>query len=104
MPTPASQPSRPSSSPPSGPSDDNDDDNGGDGNNNAGGPDSSPRRSLHPNTSNPLKNVQGWTLQRYTAFKPGQMAMSTCAEEAYRRRGGQTCQTNRDGMGGVQNS
>ena len=36
MPTPASQPSRPSSSPPGGPSDDDDDDNGGECNNNVG--------------------------------------------------------------------
>jgi len=59
MPTPASQPLRPSSSPPGGPSDDDDDDNGGEGNNNVGGPDSSPRRTPCPIPSNPSQGGSG---------------------------------------------
>ena len=59
MPTPASQPSRPSSSPPGGPSDDDDDDNGGEGNNNVGGPDSSPGRTPCPIPSNPSQGGSG---------------------------------------------
>jgi len=53
MPTPASQPSRPSSSLPSGPSDDDNNDNGGNANDNVVGPSSSPRCSPRPNMSNP---------------------------------------------------
>jgi len=60
--TPASQPSRPSSSPLGGPSDDDDDDNGGEGNDNAGRPDSSPGRTPRPITSNPSQGGSGGAL------------------------------------------
>jgi hypothetical protein len=48
----ASKPSQPSSSPLGGPSDD-DDDNEGDGDGDDGGHDSTPPRSMRPDTSNP---------------------------------------------------